>query len=162
MYAKQTLGAGSSGYGWLLAAWGAGMIFGGIVFAGAARARIQLLLSSGTLAIGDHRISRDFYANVLGLEVHQANPHVVYIKHPKTKCYVVCAERKEWKVFSDNFRFTLAVESQEAVAEAHRWLSQSGKELGVTDLGPIRQNGTGAFFLLRDPDRNCWEVTSPH
>ncbi|HEV8341227.1 MAG TPA: hypothetical protein VGR30_02530, partial [Candidatus Binatia bacterium] len=58
----------------------------------------------GTLAIGDHKVSRDFYSNVLGLEVYQANPHVVYIKHPKTKCYVVCAERKEWKVFSDNFR----------------------------------------------------------
>jgi catechol 2,3-dioxygenase-like lactoylglutathione lyase family enzyme len=116
----------------------------------------------GTLAIGDHKVSRDFYSNVLGLEVYQANPHVVYIKHPKTKCYVVCAERKEWKVFSDNFRFALTVESQDAVSEVHRWLSRSGKELGVIDLGPIREEDAASFFLLRDPDRNCWEITSPN
>ena len=52
VYAKETLGAGDSGYGWLLAAWGAGMIAGGFLFAGAQRARIQTVLAAGTLAIG--------------------------------------------------------------------------------------------------------------
>jgi catechol 2,3-dioxygenase-like lactoylglutathione lyase family enzyme len=116
----------------------------------------------GTLAIGDLKTSGDFYARALGLEVHRANPRVVYIKHPKTKCYVVCAERKEWKVFSDKFRFTLAVGSREAVSRAHRWLSESARELGVADLGPIQTDSGAPFFLLRDPDRNCWEITSPN
>jgi predicted MFS family arabinose efflux permease len=52
IYAKDTLGAGDSGYGWLLAAWGAGMIAGGFLFAAAQRARIQIVLAGGTLAVG--------------------------------------------------------------------------------------------------------------
>jgi MFS family permease len=52
VYAKKTLDAGSSGYGWLLAAWGGGMIVGGIVFAAMQRARINVVIAAGTLAIG--------------------------------------------------------------------------------------------------------------
>ena len=52
VYAKKTLGAGDAGYGWLLAAWGAGMIAGGFLFAFAQRARIQVVIAAGTLAIG--------------------------------------------------------------------------------------------------------------
>src|SRR2546423_4414880 len=52
VYAKKTLEAGNTGYGWLLAAWGVGMIVGGLVFAWAQGARIQLLLGLGTIAIG--------------------------------------------------------------------------------------------------------------
>jgi Transmembrane secretion effector len=52
VYAKDTLHAGDSGYGWLLAAWGAGMLGGGFLFAAAQRVRIQLVVAAGTLAIG--------------------------------------------------------------------------------------------------------------
>src|SRR4051812_17831634 len=52
VYAKDTLGAGDSGYGWLLAAWGAGMIGGGFLFAGSQRSPVQQVLMIGTFAIG--------------------------------------------------------------------------------------------------------------
>src|SRR5438067_864724 len=52
IYAKKTLGAGVSGYGWLLASWGAGMLAGGVLFAATPRARIQVVLAAGTAAIG--------------------------------------------------------------------------------------------------------------
>jgi MFS family permease len=52
VYAKETLHAGNTGYGWLLASWGAGMIAGGVLFAAAQRARVQFVLAAGTLAIG--------------------------------------------------------------------------------------------------------------
>jgi MFS family permease len=52
VYAKETLNAGDSGYGWLLASWGAGMIGGGFLFAAAYRTRIQSLIAAGTVAIG--------------------------------------------------------------------------------------------------------------
>lgn len=52
IYAKATLGAGDAGYGWLLAAWGAGMLAGGFAFAALQRAPVQLVLAGGTLAIG--------------------------------------------------------------------------------------------------------------
>src|SRR3954452_3520850 len=52
VYAKQTLAAGDSGYGWLLSAWGAGMIAGGFLFVSAQRAPIQAIIAAGTFAIG--------------------------------------------------------------------------------------------------------------
>lgn len=52
VYAKRTLDAGTTGYGWLLAAWGAGMIAGGVLFAGAHRTRIEVMLAGGSFAIG--------------------------------------------------------------------------------------------------------------
>lgn len=116
----------------------------------------------GTLACGHFKTSWDFYANVLGMEVHQANDHVVYIKHPNSKCYIVSAERKEWKSFSPNFRFTITVGSRDEVAEGHRWLAEAGNELGVTELRDVEARGAVSSFLVRDPDRNWWEVTSPN
>jgi Transmembrane secretion effector len=52
VYAKETLSAGNSGYGWLLASWGAGMMLGGFLFVAAQQVRIQIVLAGGTLAVG--------------------------------------------------------------------------------------------------------------
>ena len=52
IYAKQTLGAGDSGYGLLLASWGVGMVLGSLVFAAARRAPLPFLLFFSTLAVG--------------------------------------------------------------------------------------------------------------
>jgi MFS family permease len=52
VYAKETLDAGTSGYGLLLSAWGAGMVFGSLVFVGARRVGLPLLLLVSTVAIG--------------------------------------------------------------------------------------------------------------
>ncbi|HXG53277.1 MAG TPA: VOC family protein [candidate division Zixibacteria bacterium] len=114
----------------------------------------------GTLACRSIETARAFYRDVMGLEVHQANDHVVYLKHPATRCYVVCAERPEWQAFSPNFRFTVAVESLEALEEAHRRLEEAGSRTGLTELGAIERKGAATAFLLRDPDRNWWEVSA--
>ncbi|HVY77320.1 MAG TPA: MFS transporter [Solirubrobacterales bacterium] len=52
IYAKETLDAGDSGYGLLLASWGVGMVLGSIVFARARRAPLALLLFFSTIAVG--------------------------------------------------------------------------------------------------------------
>jgi MFS family permease len=52
IYAKETLGAGDSGYGLMLASWGAGMVLGSFVFAALRRASLALLLFISTLAVG--------------------------------------------------------------------------------------------------------------
>jgi hypothetical protein len=52
VFAKQTLGAGDAGYGALLASWGAGMVIGGLAFAGLRNMSLPSLLAIGTLAIG--------------------------------------------------------------------------------------------------------------
>jgi MFS family permease len=52
VYVKDTLGAGDSGYGALLASWGAGMVVGGLLFASARRASLRSLLLFSTVAVG--------------------------------------------------------------------------------------------------------------
>lgn len=52
VYAKETLGAGDAGYGLMLAAWGAGMVIGSVVFAAVRKASLALLLLFSTLAVG--------------------------------------------------------------------------------------------------------------
>ena len=123
------------------------------------RGYVPQAFTHGTLAIGELKTSWNFYVNVLGLELHQANDHVVYVKVPASKPYIVCAVRKDWKTFSPNFRFALKVESKDDVLKAHHWLAASGADLGVTELGDLEENGS-LSFLLSDPDRNWWEVAA--
>jgi MFS family permease len=52
IYAKETLGAGDSGYGLLLASWGVGMVLGSLVFAALRRASLAYLLLFSTLTVG--------------------------------------------------------------------------------------------------------------
>jgi MFS family permease len=52
IYAKETLGAGDSGYGVMLGSWGAGMVLGSVVFATLRRSPLPLLLFFSTVAIG--------------------------------------------------------------------------------------------------------------
>lgn len=52
IYAKETLATSDSGYGLLLASWGAGMVLGSLTFARVRRASLPLLLFISTLAVG--------------------------------------------------------------------------------------------------------------
>lgn len=52
IYAKDTLGAGDSGYGLLLASWGAGMVLGSLLFAAFRRRSLGYLLAVSTAAVG--------------------------------------------------------------------------------------------------------------
>ncbi len=52
IYAKQTLDAGDTGYGLLLASWGVGMVVGSIVFAAVRRAPLPVLLFFSSVAVG--------------------------------------------------------------------------------------------------------------
>ncbi len=51
-FAKETLGAGDVGYGLLLGAWGAGMVFGSVLFTWLRSVALGPLLIASTLAIG--------------------------------------------------------------------------------------------------------------
>ncbi|MFI5028286.1 MAG: MFS transporter [Solirubrobacterales bacterium] len=52
IYAKETLGAGDTGYGVMLGSWGLGMVLGSVLFATLRRASLPLLLFFSTVAIG--------------------------------------------------------------------------------------------------------------
>jgi hypothetical protein len=52
IYAKETLDAGDSGYGLLLASWGVGMLAGSFAFAALRQASLALLVFGSTLTVG--------------------------------------------------------------------------------------------------------------
>jgi catechol 2,3-dioxygenase-like lactoylglutathione lyase family enzyme len=124
------------------------------------RGYVPQAFTHGTLVATDLAANKDFYTRVLNLEVHRFSSHVIYVKHPTAKTYIVCALRENPKVFSPNFRNTLTVASKDAVKEAYREFDQSGKELGVSELLPLQENNGVASFCFRDPGTNCWEVVS--
>jgi catechol 2,3-dioxygenase-like lactoylglutathione lyase family enzyme len=126
----------------------------------ASRGFVPQAFTHGTLHTDSAPDCQRFVNEVLGLDAHQAYTKVIYTKHPDTKHFVVCLQGGERNKESENFRFTLAVESADAVEEAHRWLGSTGKGLGVRDLSDITHTKAGSSFLLRDPDNNCWEVAS--
>lgn len=129
------------------------------------RGFIPQALTHGTITCVDLDASRRFYRGVLGLEVVSPSPSVRphYIKHPSTPWYVVSLQKPaaERRLLTPLQRYAITVESAAVVAEAHRWLEENGDDLGVTQLGAIEERGGTASFILSDPDRNWWEVTSP-
>jgi len=124
------------------------------------RGYVPQAFTHGTLVATDLDANRNFYTEILNLEVHRFSSHVIYVKHPSTKTYIVCALRENPKVFSANFRNTLHVASQNRVKEIYREFSQSGKQFGVSELFPLSEGDSGASFCFRDPGTNCWEIAS--
>jgi catechol 2,3-dioxygenase-like lactoylglutathione lyase family enzyme len=126
---------------------------------------IPQALTHGTMTCINLEASRRFYKEVLGLDVVTPSPSVKphYVKHPATPWYIVSLERppEMRKVLTRLQRYTVAVESAAAVTDAHRWLKECGDELGVTELEEIRESDDSVSFLLSDPDRNWWEISSP-
>lgn len=125
------------------------------------RGYVPQAFTHGTLVSRDMEVSKNFYASVMNLDVHRFSSHVIYVKHPAAKNYIVCALRENPKVFSPNFRNTLAVDSRSAVEEAYREFSARQKELGITELWPLQENNGSASFCFRDPGTNCWEIAYP-
>ena len=126
------------------------------------RGYVPQAFTHGTLVSRDMEVSKKFYTEVLNLEVHRFSGHVIYVKHPGTKTYIVCALRENPKVFSPNFRNTLTVGSKAAVLDAYREFTDSGAMLGITELSPLNQTEASASFYFRDPGTNCWEIASPN
>lgn len=124
------------------------------------RGYVPQAFTHGTLVATDLDANRDFYTRVLDLEVHRFSSHVIYVKHPGSKTYIVCAVRENPKVFSPNFRNTLTVHSKDRVREIYQEFHQSGERLGVGELFPLNDGEFGPSFFFRDPGTNCWEIAS--
>jgi hypothetical protein len=61
---------------------------------------------------------------------------------------------------NDNSRFTLEIESADAVRRAHQEFSRA-RDACITSLGDLRKESGRAYFFLSDPAKNWWEVTAP-
>jgi catechol 2,3-dioxygenase-like lactoylglutathione lyase family enzyme len=121
-------------------------------------------LSHGTTSCADLVRARGFYRSVLGLEVMHPFPDAdpYYIKHPSTPWYIVCltipGQRRVPSGVQE--RFTLAVESNAAVVDAHRWLSENAASLEIAAPEPMDRDSKHVSFIFTDPDANCWEIVA--
>jgi catechol 2,3-dioxygenase-like lactoylglutathione lyase family enzyme len=123
---------------------------------------IPQAMTHGTMECTDLASSIKFYKEVLGLDVithvPTVRPHDV--KHPSTPWYVVSLEvpPKNKHYLTPLQRYTVAVESSTALAEAHREMNERREEFGVTTIEPIKETPGGHSFLICDLDRNWWEI----
>lgn len=123
---------------------------------------IPQAMTHGTMECTDLQASIKFYTEALGLEVithvPTIEPHDV--KHPSTPWYVVSLEvpAKNKHYLTPLQRYTVAVESPRALAEAHRELAERSQEFALTTIGAIEELSNGQSFLVSDIDRNWWEV----
>ena len=122
---------------------------------------IPQALTHGTMECTDLAASVRFYKEGLGLDVithvPTVRPHDV--KHPSTPWYVVSLEvsprNKHYQTPLQ--RYTIAVGSAGALAEAHREFIARREEFGATTIDDIREVAGGESFLLCDLDRD-WGV----
>ena len=123
---------------------------------------IPQAMTHGTMECTDLAASIKFYKKGLGLDVithvPTIKPHDV--KHPSTPWYVVSLEvpAKNKHYLTPLQRYTVAVESPAALAEARREMSDRSEEFGLTSVDEIKEIPGGASFLICDLDRNWWEI----
>src|SRR5262249_22587702 len=115
----------------------------------------------GTLGCADADAYGKFVEEVLGLEVHRAYANVRYFKSPAAKHFLVALQVPEPSAFSPNFRFTLTLESPDAVEQAHTELAAQPNEVGLTEVSQLATDGDSASFTVRDLNGNWWELASP-
>ena len=126
---------------------------------------IPQAMTHGTMECTDLAASVKFYKEGLGLDVithvPTSKPHDV--KHRSTPWYIASLEvpLKNKHYLSPLQRYTVAVESAAALADAHRELTERREEFGITAIEAVEETATGASFLLCDLDRNWWEIAVP-
>ena len=123
---------------------------------------IPQAMTHGTMECTTLAASVKFYKEGLGLDVitHVPTVRPHDIKHPSTPWYVVSLEvpPKNKHYLTPLQRYTVAVESATALAEAHREMSERREEFGTTSIEAVKDIPGGQSFLICDLDRNWWEI----
>ena len=123
------------------------------------RGYVPQAMTHGTLNCDDKEVNDRFMAEVLGLEIIGGGRTSTYVTAPSGPWYVVVLPTTHRDYLSPANRFTLKVASAEEVADAHKQFSTKGKEIGITELWDLEENGR-THFIFSDLSKNWWEVTS--
>jgi len=123
------------------------------------RGYIPQAMSHGTLQCDDKETSDRFYQEVLGLKIVGGGKTSTYIGHPAGPWYIVVLPGRNRELLSPVNRFTLRLESKEAVEETHREFATTGKKMGITELWDLEQTNGDVSFIFSDQDKNWWEFT---
>jgi catechol 2,3-dioxygenase-like lactoylglutathione lyase family enzyme len=123
---------------------------------------IPQAMTHGTLECDDLEASVKFYKEGLGLDVithvPTATPHD--IKHASTPWYIASLEikGKNRKYLTPRQRYTVTVDSRDALAKARAELVTRRAEFRITAIEEIEAIVGGESFLLSDLNRNWWEI----
>ncbi|HEX7229674.1 MAG TPA: VOC family protein [Candidatus Binatia bacterium] len=124
------------------------------------RGYLPQAFTHGTLQCDNTEKSRRFYVEVLGLEIAAGFNMAQYIKHPSSPWYIVVLQRSPRQYLRPVNRFTLQLESQAAVEQAHHEFAAQGESIGITELGALETDNDKAHFIFSDLDKNWWELTT--
>ena len=117
-------------------------------------------LSHGTIECMDHKASRRFYEDVLGLGSVRPLPAAQYLWNGGPWSLVCVAIGVETKPQGVENRFCLRVDSAEHVDAAREAALRAQSEHRIREIGPIEVNGGVRSFTLCDRDCNWWEVSN--
>ena len=108
-------------------------------------------LSHGTLECdeGEKESYRGFIGEVLGLELVPLPPElpVLYLKDALNPWYVVVVPQKIRRYLNENSRFTLEIDSLEAVREAHQEFAKIANDVRLAYLGDLREENDNRTFF---------------
>ncbi|MDE0213772.1 MAG: VOC family protein [Deltaproteobacteria bacterium] len=122
------------------------------------RGYLPQALSHGTRECDDKAVSAKFYSDVLGLEILGGGRMSVYIKHFDTPWYVVVLPGRKRHYVSSLNRFTLEVESEQEVVDAHRAFRTSGRDIGIGEVRDLQEDDGEVSFVFSDLDQNWWDI----
>ena len=99
---------------------------------------------------------------MLGLELVPLPPElpVFYLKDAINPWYVVVVPQKIRRYLNENSRFTLEINSLEALRKAHQEFAKLKDDFRLTYLGELREDNDRSYFFLSDPAKNWWEITA--
>jgi hypothetical protein len=121
-------------------------------------------LSHGTLECDESEKEsyRRFIGEVLGLHLVPLPPElpVFYLKDEFNPWYVVVVPQKIRNYLNENSRFTLKISSPAGLREAYREFARAGNDVHLTHVGELREDNGRSHFLISDPARNWWEMTT--
>ena len=116
-------------------------------------------MTHGTLNCDDKAVNDRFVEEVLGLKIIGGGRTSTYISHPSTPWYIVVLPTTRRDYLTAANRFTLKLASADEVGDAYKEFSTKGKEIGITELWDLQENGR-VHFIFSDISKNWWEVTS--
>jgi hypothetical protein len=117
-------------------------------------------LSHGTIECMDHKRSRRFYQEVLGLGSVRPLPAAQYLWQGGPWSLVCVGIGVETKPQTVENRFCLRVESADEVDAARATAVRLKDEHHIREIGPLEKKGDIHAFTVCDCDCNWWEISN--
>jgi hypothetical protein len=117
-------------------------------------------LSHGTIECMDHKLSRRFYEEVLGLGSVRPLPAAQYLWKGGPWSLVCVGIGVETKPQGVENRFCLRVDTPEEVDASREAALRLQPDHRIREVGPIEVKDGVRSFVLCDRDCNWWEVSN--